>query len=170
VSLLSSLEKGALAATRALSVLGLTALMGLATMTLVDGLLRWLANRPIAGVRDLAALTIAVAVACSLPVVLIERGNITIRLLDGWLGGLVARVLDVAASLLVCGILALMAWQFEVFASKLALGHETTWVLQIQVAPFWYGVDVIFWGAVLVQAIVAARDIARLAGIQPAAD
>lgn len=65
--MLASLERAALAATRALSVIGLAALMCLATMTLVDGLLRWLANKPIEGVRDLAALTIAVAVSCSSP-------------------------------------------------------------------------------------------------------
>lgn len=160
--MLSSLERTALAATRALSIIGLAALMCLATMTLVDGLMRWLANRPIAGVRDLAALTIAVAVSCSLPMVLIERGNITIRVAAGILGATAGRLLDVFASLLVCGVFGLMAWQFEVFASKLALGNETTWVLRIPTAPFWYGVGVILWCAVAVQMIVAARDVARL--------
>ena len=121
-----------------------------------------LANRPIAGVRDLAALTIAVAVSCSLPMVLIERGNITIRVAAGILGATAGRLLDVFASLLVCGVFGLMAWQFQVFASKLALGNETTWVLRIPTAPFWYGVGVILWCAVAVQMIVAARDVARL--------
>jgi hypothetical protein len=35
-------------------------------------------------------------------------------------------------------------------------------VLQIPTAPFWFGVDVILWLAVLVQLIVAARDWARV--------
>jgi len=35
-------------------------------------------------------------------------------------------------------------------------------VLQIPTAPFWYGVDAILWCAVVVQAIVAAREVARL--------
>ena len=166
--MLSSLERAALAATRALSILGLAALMGLATMTLVDGLMRALVNRPIAGVRDLAALTIAVAVSCALPMVLIERGNITIRIAANALGAAAGRVLDLLASLLVGGVLGLMAWQVHLYAAKLALGNETTWVLRIPVAPFWYGVDAILWCAVVVQVIVAARDAARLVAAEDA--
>src|SRR5918911_745207 len=56
--MLAALERLTLSATRALSVLGLIALMGLAAMTLADGLLRWLANRPIEGVRDLGGLAV----------------------------------------------------------------------------------------------------------------
>jgi len=53
-----------------------------------------------------------------------------------------------------------MAWQFTVFAGKLARAHETTWVLKIPVAPFWYVVAGILWLAVLVQAIVVVLDAA----------
>src|SRR3989304_4553625 len=97
------LERAALAATRALSIVGLIALMGLAAMTLADGLMRSLANQPIEGVRGLGATMV------------------------------------------------LIAWQFYLFASELSRAHETTWVLQIPTAPFWYGVDAILWCAVVVQ-------------------
>ena len=40
----------------------------------------------------------------------------------------------------------------------MARARETTFELQIPIAPFWYGVDAILWLAVLVQAIVALRD------------
>src|SRR5580765_1097678 len=137
--MLAALERLTLSATRALSVLGLIALMGLAAMTLADGLLRWLAHRPIEGVRDIGGLAIAVAIASCLPVVLVERGNIAIRL-----GGLVhpslARVLDAIAAVAVCAVLAAAAWQLWIYAAKLARGHETTFVLQIPTAPFWFGV------------------------------
>src|SRR6266850_6327700 len=159
--MLAALERVTLAATRALSVVGLVALMGLATMTLADGLLRWLANQPIEGVRDIGGLAIAVAIACCLPVGLVERGNIAIRL-GGTLHPLLGKVLDAIAALAVCAILAAAAWQFWIFAAKLARAHETTFVLQIPIAPFWFGVDVILWLAVLVQLIVAARDWARV--------
>jgi TRAP-type C4-dicarboxylate transport system permease small subunit len=155
--MLAGLERLALAATRALSVVGLVALMGLATMTLADGLLRWLANRPIEGVRDLGGLAIAVAIACCLPVVLMERGNIAIRL-GASLHPRLGRLLDAFAALAVSAILAAMAWQIWIYAAKLAHARETTFVLQIPVAPFWFGVDCILWFAVLVQLVVAARD------------
>src|SRR4051812_29426839 len=135
--------------------------MGLAAMTLADGLLRWLANRPIEGVRDLGGLAIAVAIACCIPVGLVERGNIAIRLGD-LLHPRLGRLLDALAALIVCAVLALAAWQFWIYAAKMARAHETTFVLQIPIAPFWFGVDVILWLAVLVQLIVAAREWARL--------
>ena len=49
--MLQRLERIGLGATRALSVAGLLLLMALAALTLADGLLRWLANKPIEGVR-----------------------------------------------------------------------------------------------------------------------
>src|SRR3989441_3999641 len=159
--MLAALERLTLNATRALSVVGLIALMGLASMTLADGLLRWLANRPIEGVRDLGGLAIAVAIACCIPVDLVERGNIAIRL-GGMLHPVVGKLLDAIAALAVGAILAAAAWQFWIYAAKLARGHETTFVLQIPTAPFWFGVDVILWLAVLVQLIVAAREWARV--------
>jgi TRAP-type C4-dicarboxylate transport system permease small subunit len=159
--MLSALERLTLAATRALSVVGLIALMGLATMTLVDGLMRWLASRPIEGVRDLGGLAIAVAIACCLPVGLMERGNIAIRL-GGLVSPLLGRILDALAALLVCAILGAAAWQFWIYAEKMARARETTFVLQIPVAPFWAGVDAILWLAVLVQAIVALREVVRV--------
>ncbi|HEY5900750.1 MAG TPA: TRAP transporter small permease subunit [Burkholderiales bacterium] len=159
--MLAALERTTLAATRALSVVGLAALMGLATMTLIDGLMRWLANRPIEGVRDIGGLAIAVAISCCLPVVLVERGNITIRL-GTMLGQTFGRVLDALAAILVCAVLAAIAWQFWLYAAKMSRAHETTFVLQIQIAPFWFGVDAILWCAVLVQAIVAARDLVKI--------
>ena len=157
----AALERVTLTATRALSVVGLLALMGLATMTLVDGLMRWLANRPIEGVRDLGGLAIAVAIACCLPVVMMERGNITIRLGEQ-LGRTFGRILDALAAILVCGVLALMAWQFWLYSAKMAHAHETTFVLQIPIAPFWFGVDAILWCTVFVQAIVALQECVRI--------
>jgi TRAP-type transport system small permease protein len=160
--MLAALERITLNATRALSVVGLIALMGLAAMTLADGLMRWLANRPIEGVRDLGGLAIAVAIACCIPVGLVERSNIAIRL-GGALHPRLGKILDALAALAVSAILAVAAWQFWIYAAKMARAKETTFVLQIPTAPFWLGVDAILWIAVIVQLIVAARDCARAA-------
>ena len=159
--MLSLLERATLAGTRGLSVAGLAALMGLAAMTLADGLGRWLFNWPIVGVRDLGGFAIAVAIACCVPAVLVERGNIAIRL-GASLSPLLGRVLDALAGVLVCVMVAAAAWQFWIYADKLARARETTFVLQIPTAPFWYGVDAILWFAVLVQAVVAVRDVLRI--------
>ena len=164
-SSLERLERVGLAVTRALSAVGLVALMALAAMTLADGLMRWLANRPIEGVRDAGAVIVAVAVTCCIPVALMERANIAIRVAPALIGERAGRMLDALASVVVQAVVVAMAWQFTVFAGKLARANETTWVLQIPVAPFWYTVAAILWLAVLVQAIVVVLDGARALGI-----
>ena len=156
--MLAALERVTLAATRALSVVGLVALMALAAMTLVDGLLRWVANHPIEGVRDLGGLAIALAIACCLPVVMIEKGNITIRLLEAASPRL-SRGLDVFAAVLVLCVMVALTWQIWLYAAKMLRARETTFVLQIPVAPFWFGVSVILACAVLVQALVMLRAV-----------
>lgn len=162
--MLDRLERVGLLLTRGLSVLGLAALMVLACLTLADGLLRWLANRPIEGVRDLGGVAIAVTIACCIPVGLMERSNITIRLAPALLGAAAGRVLDALASIAVLGVTGALAWQFTVFAGKIARANETTWVLKIPTAPFWYAVAGILWVAVLVQWIVVALDTGRALG------
>ena len=161
--MLVRLERVGLAATRALSAVGLVALMALAVMTLADGLLRWLANRPIEGVRDVGAVFIAVAVSCCIPVGLMERGNVSIRVAAEILGKRAGRVLDALAALAVQAVIVAMAWQFTVFAGKIARAGETTWVLKIPTAPFWYVVAVILWIAVVVQGIVLVLEVAKAA-------
>jgi TRAP-type transport system small permease protein len=158
--MLQRLEHAAFAATRALSVVGLIALMGLAAMTLADGLMRWIANQPIEGVGDLSGLAIAVAITCCIPMAMIERSNITIRL-AGDASAALGRALEVIAAAVVAVVLAGIAWQIWLFAAKMSRAHETTFVLQIPIAPFWFGVDAILWCAVVVQVIVLSRDVAR---------
>lgn len=158
------LERLGLSATRALSALGLSALLFLALLTLVDGLARWLLNQPMEGVRDVAAVAIALAVSCCLPVGLMERSNIVIRALPASRWPRISRALDAVAAILVALIMAAMAWQFMVFAGKMAKAGETTWILKIPTAPFWYGVSAILLCAVLVQTIVVMLELGRCWG------
>lgn len=158
---MQKLERMALIGTRGLSLVGLIALMALAVMTLADGTLRWLANRPIEGVRDVGAVIIAVAVCCCLPAGLMERSHITIRVAGSLLGRGAAAVFDALASLLVWGVTLAMAWQFTVFAGKIARAGETTWVLKIPTAPFWYVVAGILWLAALVQLVVVLTQLRK---------
>lgn len=160
---LPALERWALAGAKALSVIGLCGLCLLATMTLADGLGRSLLNHSIDAVRDVGGLVIAVAVASCLPMSLIERSHISVQLFGSWRPGW-GRAAEAFAAVLVLVSMVAIAWQFKLYASKLAAAHETTWVLQIPAAPFWWVVDVILWAAVLVQAVIVLADVARMAG------
>jgi TRAP-type C4-dicarboxylate transport system permease small subunit len=157
--MIPALELAALGASRALSALGLTGLLCLASMTLADGLARWLFSAPIEGVRDAGSLVIAVAVACMLPVGLAERSHITIRIMQTVLGDRVARWLDLVAAILVTLVMVVICWQFFIYAGKIAQAGETTWILKWPRAPFWYGVAVALAAGAAVQAIVLLRQI-----------
>jgi TRAP-type transport system small permease protein len=160
-SVSARLERIALVSTRVLSVIGLLALMVLAFVTLANGLLRWLLNRPIAGVVDVGALAIAIAVSCCLPVSLMERSHIAFRLISS-ISPAIGRVCDAIAAAAVAVVLIGMAWQFWVYAGELVLSGERTYVLKLPAAPFWYVADVVLWVAAAVQLIVIALDIGRL--------
>ncbi|MDF2118761.1 TRAP transporter small permease subunit [Roseiarcaceae bacterium H3SJ34-1] len=154
-------ERLVLQATRALASVGLCLLLALAAMTLADGLARWLAAQPLEGVRDVGALIVAIAIACCLPVGLAERSNVTIRFAET-LSPRLGKFLDVVAALLVLVIMGLIAWRLWLQAAIIARDGETTWILQLRTAPFWYVVDIVLWCAVCVQAIVIWTELARL--------
>lgn len=160
-AVLAALERAGLAATRLLAIIGLAALMLLAVMTLADGLARWLLNAPIEGVRDAGSLVVAVAIACLLPVGMAERSHITIRAAEAWLGARGSHVLDAAAAVLVCTLMALMCWQFFVFAGKVSAANETTWILKWPRAPFWYAVAMILAAGVAVQVVATLSSLRR---------
>ncbi len=162
--MLQPLERLGLLATRALSAVGLAGLLVLALMTLLDGLARWLLNQPIEGVRDLGAVIVALAVTCCLPVGLMERSNISIRVASHALGERAGRLLDAVAAILVCAVMAAFSWQFYVFAGKIARAGETTWILKIPTAPFWFAVFGILALAWLVQIIIVVLELGRLFG------
>lgn len=55
-------------------------------------------------------------------------------------GARAGRLLDAMAALITAVVMAAFGWQFLVFAGKIARAGETTWILKIPTAPFWYGV------------------------------
>lgn len=141
-----------------MSVIGLLALMVLATMTMADGAMRWMLNQPIEGVRDIGGLAIAIAISCCMPVALIEKAHISMHIIRD---GRLRRGLDLFAASLVLLVVAIMAWQFWLYAGKLERAGETTLVLRAPTAPFWHLVSVFLWCAVAVQAVNVAGDATR---------
>jgi TRAP-type C4-dicarboxylate transport system permease small subunit len=142
---------------RALAVLGLGALLCFAAMTIADGLLRFFFARPIDAVRDAGALVAAFAVACCIPVAIVERSNITIRFLSTIAGPRTGRIADVAAAILVEIILILMTWQFVVFANQARLTGTATWMLRIPAAPVWAAVALILGISAVLQIVVGIK-------------
>jgi TRAP-type C4-dicarboxylate transport system permease small subunit len=142
---------------RALVVLGLGTLLCFAALTIADGLLRFFFANPIDFVRDAASLIAAFAVACCIPVAIVERSNITIRFLTSIAGRRAGRIADVAAALLVAVILAMMTWRFVLFANEARLSGTATWMLRIPAAPVWAAVALILGLSTLLQIVVIIK-------------
>jgi TRAP-type transport system small permease protein len=157
--IMARIESAALAAARALAVLGLLILLGFAVMTLADGLLRSVADSPIEAVRDLGGVVVAVGVSCCFPLAFLQRSNITIKFAEVFLGRRVGRTLDALAAVLVTVAAALMARQIFIFAGNEFRGGDTTLMLEIKTAPFWFVVAAVMAFAALTQALVALREV-----------
>ena len=150
-----------------LAVVGLTLLLVLATFTLFDGLLRALANYPLDFVREIGDLVAAICGACCLPVVLLYRNNITLRLFENILPAFGTRVVDIFASLVAEVVMIAMAWEFYLHSMKTLRAGDVTWLLNVPKAPFWFTVDAILWVAVAVQTFVLIQDVTGRRPAQP---
>lgn len=149
---------------RLLAVCGLLVLIGFAAATLLDGVLRSLANRPITLVGDAGSYVVAAAMAACFPLALLQRANITIEIAGLALGRRAAQMLRAAAALLVALTMAAMARQMVIYAGNAAAGHDSTVMLDIPTAPFWYVVAAMFSVAAVAQVLVAAVECRRCAG------
>lgn len=154
-------EMVSLRSSRLVALCGLAALLLIAIMVAADVVMRWLANAPIEGVRDVAGVAIAVAISASLPTVLANDENITIRAVGRALDSRLSRMLDVFGSTLVLAVMVVMAWQFWRFSLDVAEAGDSTLILRIPLAPWWYISTIIVTACVPVQLIVVFGHIAR---------
>lgn len=156
---MNTIEKAVTAMANGLAVAGLSILLVLATCTLFDGLLRALANYPLDFVREIGDLVAAVCGACCLPIVLLHRNNITLRMFDKILPPVGVRAIDVFAALLIEIVMIAMAWEFYSFSVKTLRANDVTWLLNVPKAPFWFVVDAILWVCVVVQTFVLIQEL-----------
>jgi TRAP-type C4-dicarboxylate transport system permease small subunit len=153
------IEKIVTGAANALAVAGLTALLALAVCTLFDGLLRALANYPLDFVREIGDLVAAICGACCLPIVLLHKNNIVLRIFENLLPPIGARIFDAFADILMTIVMAAMSWEFWLFSIKTMKANDVTWLMNVPKAPFWFAVDIILWVCVVVQTFVTAQTL-----------
>ena len=148
---------------RELAAYGLLVLIAYAAMTLLDGLMRSFANRPIELVRDLDSVVIAAAMRCCFPITYQMRSNICIKFagMTSAAVGTDTRRLRIGPH---DGHADLMAWQLFLFAQAQAANGDATVMLEIRTAPFWYFVSCLMAFAAFVQLLTAVSDICRCFG------
>jgi TRAP-type C4-dicarboxylate transport system permease small subunit len=159
------IEQAFYALARILSRAGMLLLLAFALLTLLDGASRSLLGRPLDIVRDCGGVVVAVAISCCFPQLVLERGNIVITFIDAVLGRLANHTLNTFAAFCTSVVCFAFAWQFLIHANNLRRGTETTPLLSIPTAPFWYVVDVNFWLCAVAQLIVLIQTARARPGI-----
>lgn len=151
---LETLESRGTLAARFAACLGLIGLVGLALMTIVDVLIRWIFNSPIDGVADIGRLMVAIVIASFFPIALSERHHITIGFLGKFLSARADAWLQAMASLVTAVFFVFLGWQFIVYTEELHTSGETTWLLGLAVAPWWAAVTVLLLFCIPIQLLV----------------
>lgn len=147
--------------TRALAVVGFVALLVVSLTTMLDVLLRWIANAPIKGLHDINGLAIAIVIAACFPLVVAERRNISIRFLGEALGARANRWLEALGSGMLLAFVAAIGWQLALYTAGLAEAGRTTWHLRIPVTPYWTVAAGVVLLCIPAQAIAFVADVAR---------
>lgn len=153
---------------RNIALLGVLALLVVSGSTLLDVLLRWVANSPITGLNDINGLAVPVVVAACFPLVVAMRHNISIRLLGEAIGPATTRWLDVFGAALLLVFVILVGWQLVLYTLELYRSNRTTWQLLVPVTPTWAVATAIVLLCVPIQLAAFATDLARaLSGASP---
>ena len=156
--------------TRAIAVVGFVALLVVSLTTMLDVLLRWVANAPIKGLHDINGLAIAIVIASCFPLVVAERRNISIRFLGEALGVRASRWLEALGSGMLLAFVAAIGWQLALYTAGLAEAGRTTWHLRIPVTPYWAVAAGVVLLCIPAQAIAFVADLTRALRRLPRAD
>jgi len=130
---------------------GMLALVAFVLMTIADVLMRWLFNSPINGVADAGPLIVAIVAAAFFPLSLAGRHHVSIGFLGSFLGARATAWLEAFASLVTWIFFILLAWQIVRYTVELRQLGQTTWVVQIPIAPWWVVVSAFLVVCVAVQ-------------------
>ena len=159
---MKKIRRRTVAAARLFALLGFCGLFVLAAMTAADVSLRWLFNRPIAGVNDVSAIVMAGVIAACIPANLALKQNLKVEILGGFLPARASRGLEVLASTLTLVFVVIIAWQMLLYAESMRVSGERTWVLALPVWPWWAFSAVMLVFGVVAQLMVTLADLQAL--------
>ena len=146
---------------RLCALFGMLALVAFVLMTIADALMRWLFNNPIDGVADTGPLIVAIVAASFFPLSLTGRHHVSIGFLGSFLGPRATVWLAAFASLVTWIFFILLAWQIVRYTIELRQLGQTTWVVQMPIAPWWVVVSFFMVVCVAVQVRVVMAEFSR---------
>jgi TRAP-type C4-dicarboxylate transport system permease small subunit len=158
--MLTALERRARELCKWLALLGLVGLVALAIITIADVMMRWLFSSPIDGVSDVYRLLIAIVVASFFPASFAERGHIAIRFLAPIMSRRGRKALAVLAASVTLAFTVVLGWQFILYSREVYTAGETTWLLGLNVTPWWSVATAFLLLCIPIQLIVVLAEAA----------
>jgi tripartite ATP-independent transporter DctM subunit len=151
-----------------LATLGVLGMLLAAGATVLDVLLRWLANGGVVALNEITSMAFAIAITACLPAGLAGGVNLKIDILARWLTGRLGAWLEVLGAVSLLVFFALLAEQVLVHADNLAREGRTTIILAWPQAPFMYVVVALLAFSTLMQTAVTINCVGRALACPPA--
>ncbi|WP_440997240.1 TRAP transporter small permease [Arhodomonas sp. SL1] len=129
-------------------------------VTTVDVIGRYFFNAPILGAFEVSEVAMALLIYAGLPLVCMDRGNVSVTLLTERLGPGLRRIQATVVSLVGAGVLGVLAWRLARQAMRLSSYGDTTMFLSIPLGPVAWGMAVLTGVAALLM-LANALAIAR---------
>lgn len=127
------------------NVLASASLFTMIILTSLDVGMRYLFNKPIAGVYDLVGLMGAVIASFSMPYTMLEKGHVAVDLLIRHLSRRKQLVVENVIHAVSFLLFIILGWQSMVLASQMKAAGEVTPILLIPFYPIVYCMGVCFF-------------------------
>jgi TRAP-type C4-dicarboxylate transport system permease small subunit len=168
MNVIGRLQAWSLRASGLLGLIGFLAILGVSILTVIDVLLRWLADAPILGVNDIILLVTTVGVSACFASGMAERQHMRVTASGRVIGGRIGHNLfEVIGSLITLGFFGVMVWQFVKRSYNFTIFGDYSTLLHIPVGPFWWAATFAFGVAAIAQFIVVLDDLGGLLTNRP---
>ena len=153
------LERAFMLMSRTAATLGVLFLLLVAAMSVADIIVREFTGRPIRGAHDLAGLLTIIIIASSFPAGLLERRQIKVTILGSFLPDGVNRAMEVLGAVLTGAMFLFIAYFVTLHAMRVTGSNQSTMVLNMPIAPWWWIASMCFWACIPAQLFVIIAEI-----------
>ncbi|MGE3642240.1 MAG: TRAP transporter large permease subunit [Beijerinckiaceae bacterium] len=152
--------------TRPIAFVGIIGMFVAATATVLDVLVRWLANAAVPALNEIVALAFAVAITACLPSGLAAGVGITIDILERFASRKLSVAMKAFGGLCLLCVFGILTWRMGNYAQALYAEGRTTVILLIPRAPFIWASTILLGIATAVQLVAVARQVEEFSGVQ----
>lgn len=149
-------------ANRAIAALGLTALIVVSTLTVIDALMRRFFAASIPGLSDWVEWCMIISVSACFPAMVWGRHAIAVRILGSILPWRIRETLELFGHLLLWGVIAVIAWQISLYCKDIYQFGDVSMLLQWRKWPVWAAASVLWWLTALIQSAIVFTQCKRV--------